>query len=98
MKTRSKDTAWPPAGVRDLTPDSPVSAKPDRQKFPTLRRALTAVTPDMLTEQIVRETLSRNRGYRDAEYLCRAYLQFGSDAMSPNDLRRLCSVINKLNK
>jgi hypothetical protein len=41
MKPKSKDTAWPPAGVRDLKPDIPVSDKADRVRFPILREALS---------------------------------------------------------
>ncbi len=98
MKTKSKDTAWPPVGVRDLKPDVPVRDKADRRRYPSLREALVragAVTPDRLTEQLVRSVYDRARRSRDAEYLCRAYLQFGSEAMATEDLQRLCDVINK---
>lgn len=97
----SKDTAWPPAGVRDLKPDVSVSDKADHVRFATVREALeraTTLTPAMLTEQRVRDMLHHNRGSRVVEYLCRAYLQFGSKAMSAADLQRLCEAINKLGK
>lgn len=96
-----KDADWPPAGVRDLKPDVPIGDKPDRVRFPTLRQALeraAAVTPDTLTEQIVRAVLRSNRRYRDVEYLCRAYLQFGAEAMAPEDLKNLCDAINKVGR
>lgn len=54
------------------------------------------ITPATLTEQIVREALARARSYRDLHYLCRAYLQFGPEAMDAVDLQRLCDAINKL--
>lgn len=107
-KFSRKDEAWPPAGVRDLKPDVPVKSKADPVQFPILREALeratlkqaatAPVTPTTLTEQIVRYVLQRNSRYRDVEYLCRAYLQFGSTAMPPDKLQLLCAVINKCNK
>jgi outer membrane biosynthesis protein TonB len=170
------DTAWPPAGVRDLKPDVPVRDSADRCRFPTLRGALervpvpiplatpattpvptatrspnvatparrvtpvltptrttapapkpiaartTAATPARaptpattttpvatptksthstptasLTEQIVRGTLARTRR-RNVEYLCRAYLQFGSAAMSDKNMKLLCEAVNALQR
>lgn len=64
----------------------------------TAATAVTAVTPATLTEQHVLHVLRRNGRYRAIEYLCRAYLQFGSEAMAAKDLQRLCDVINKLGK
>ncbi len=55
------------------------------------------VTIETLTEDLVRGVLKRNRSRRDVEYLCRAYLQFGPDAMDATQLQRLCDAINKLN-
>lgn len=64
----------------------------------TAATAVTAVTPATLTEQHVLHVLRRNGRCRAVEYLCRAYLQFGSEAMAAKDLQRLCDVINKLGK
>ena len=104
------DTAWPPAGVRDLRPDVPVSARADHVRFPTLREALVRkttvaapldtptaqVSPDTLTEPLVQDLLRRTRS-RTVEYLCRAYLQFGGEVMSAKDLESLCAAINTSN-
>ena len=107
-KSQPVDTAWPPAGVRDLKPDVPVSNRADHVRFPTLREALgrkttrgsiiqdtpiAQVRPDMLTEPLVQDLLRRTRS-RTVEYLCRAYLQFGSEAMSSKDLESLCAAVN----
>ncbi len=100
-RKQPKDASWPPTGVRDLKPDVLIGDKPDRVRFPTLRQAFekaTAVTPDTLTEQIVSNVLRSNRRYRDVEYLCRAYLQFGAEAMSPKDVQNLCAAINKVGR
>ena len=101
-KKVAPDTTWPPTGVRDLKPDVPVRDRPDHVRFPTLRAALERAVPqttdpvtdhpDMLTEQRVLELRNRTRS-RAVEYLCRAYLQFGSNAMSTKDLERLCTAI-----
>ena len=60
------DTTWPPARVRDLKPDVPVSDKADQVRFPTLRGALerktAQVTPGTLTEQLVQNLLRRTGG------------------------------------
>jgi hypothetical protein len=61
------DTAWPPAGVRDLKPDIPVNNRADHVRFPTLRDALehevlkqatptTQISPATLTQQLVPDT------------------------------------------
>jgi hypothetical protein len=61
------DTAWPPAGVRDLKPDIPVNSRADRVGFPTLREALerdglkqappaTQISPATLAQQLVPDT------------------------------------------
>src|SRR6478672_2052318 len=61
------DTAWPPAGVRDLKPDIPVNNRADRVRFPTLREALereglkqapptTQISSVMLAQQLVPDT------------------------------------------
>lgn len=55
------------------------------------------VTIETLTDDLVRGVLKRNRSWRDVEYLCRAYLQFGPEAMDAADRQRLCDAINKLN-
>jgi hypothetical protein len=38
--TKFQDAAWPPTGVRDLKPDSPVGNKAERLRFPTLKEAI----------------------------------------------------------
>lgn len=55
-------------------------------------------TPATLTDAWVRDILQRNRRYRDLEYLCRAYLQFGRESLTNEQLLRLCEAINKFNK
>lgn len=106
-KTKRKmpaDTAWPPAGIRDLKPDIPISDSADHVRFPTLREALkreslkqtaptTQVSPDTLTQQRVLDMQRRTRS-RTVKYLCRAYLQFGQATMSAKDLEILCAAIN----
>jgi hypothetical protein len=105
-KNQPVDTAWPPSGVRDLKPDVPVNDRADHVRFPTLREALvrktaekaaprasstSQVSSDMLTEPLVQDLLRRTRN-RTVEYLCRAYLQFGSEVMSSKDLESLCAA------
>lgn len=107
-KSQPVDTAWPPAGVRDLRPDVPVSDRADQVRFPILREALgrktargsitqdtptAQVRPDTLTEPIVQDLRRRTRS-RAVEYLCRAYLQFGGEVMSAKDLESLCAAVN----
>lgn len=46
-----------------------------------------------LTDDNVLKLQHRTRS-RTIEYLCRAYLQFGSGAMSPGDLKKLSAAIN----
>lgn len=53
------------------------------------------IGPADLNEMVVAEFLSQLRSYRDASYLCRAYLQFGPESMSVVDIRNLCAAINK---
>jgi len=110
-KSQPIDTAWPPAGVRDLKPDVPVSDRSDHVRFPILREALVRKTveeaapratptaqvrPDTLTEPLVQDLLRRTRS-RTVEYLCRAYLQFGSEVMSSKDLESLCAAVHASN-
>lgn len=53
------------------------------------------VTPETLTDGVVRGHLARLRGgNRQVEYLCRAWLQFGRGAMTDGDVRTLVDVIN----
>lgn len=104
--TRSKkkvntDNAWPPAGVRDLKPDVPVSSRIEYARFPTLREAIERIpikpnapaTSSTLTDQAVHDVLRQTRS-RAVQYLCRAYLQFGSENMSVKDMERLCTAVS----
>jgi hypothetical protein len=61
------DTAWPPAGVRDLKPDIPVNNRAEHVRFPTLRDALerevlkqaaptTQISLATLTQQLMPDT------------------------------------------
>lgn len=55
MKKQTKDTAWPPLGVRDLTPDQ--STKPVRVRFGSFADKLKAVTATRAeTSPVVRTT------------------------------------------
>jgi hypothetical protein len=49
--------------------------------------------PRQITDSDVR-ALQRSTRSRTVEYLCRAWLQFGSDAMGEADLKRLSAAIN----
>lgn len=51
-----------------------------------------------LTDDDVRAVLSRVRNNRKVEYLCRAFLQFGAAAMSPDDYQRLRVEVAKRSK
>jgi hypothetical protein len=54
------------------------------------------LTSTDLTDDVVRSTfVELNDRYRDAQYLCRAYLQFGPETMSAYDLARLCLCVEK---
>lgn len=44
-----------------------------------------------LTDEVVRAVLKRARG-RKVQYLCRAYLQFGPEAMDTADLEALTAA------
>jgi hypothetical protein len=50
-------------------------------------------TPSVLTNAAVEAALSYYRPNRQIEYLCRAYLQFDADAMSPKDLETLTRLV-----
>lgn len=52
------------------------------------------VTAEELTDEMVRDALSRLRGNRQLEYLCRAWLQFGKESMSADDVTKLAAAIN----
>lgn len=54
-----------------------------------------AVTSEALTEDLVRHALVKLRSNRPIAYLCRAYLQFGPEAMSAADLDKLCDHLNR---
>jgi hypothetical protein len=55
------------------------------------------VKPADLTAAIVRAAFPRLKRYRDASYLCRAYLQFGPEAMADEHLEQLCQCIDRVN-
>lgn len=46
-----------------------------------------------LTDAAVQTVLKRTRD-RKVQYLCRAYLQFGPEAMSAADLSKLTAIVN----
>ena len=70
-KNLPADTAWPPAGVRDLKPDVSVSDRTDHVRFPILREAPERKTPkvpaprtlapDTLTQELVPDPLTQQR-------------------------------------
>lgn len=51
-----------------------------------------------LTDDDVRAVLNRIRNNRKVEYLCRAFLQFGAEAMSGDDYQQLRVEVAKRSK
>jgi hypothetical protein len=71
------------AWLRSAAPPRPVDSIPVPDRVSTI------------SEDQVKIVLGRMRGTGKLSYLCRAYLQFGADAMSPEDLGHLESEVSK---
>lgn len=85
--------------VDPIAPIAPIRTDRDPTPAPEMP-PIAGLAPDQITDDLVQRlqrALAKSplRRDRNAEYLARAFLQFGPEAMRASDLQRLCDEIGK---